>query len=95
MNLTYVELMIEVNQEVLKERYRQNGKWGHQRHSYGDWLIILTEEVGELAQAMQRAKGEGKETDADNLYEEAIHVAAVASAIAEQVKEEFDRLQVV
>ncbi|MFC3883775.1 hypothetical protein ACFOU2_09785 [Bacillus songklensis] len=54
----------------------------------GTWLQILVEEVGEVAQAMQAQKGWGKESDADDLYTELIHVAAVAVAIAEQVKEE-------
>ena len=81
-------LMQNVNNDVLAERVRQNGKWGLQRHAHGDWLMILAEEVGEVAEAMQKAKGWGKDTDADNLYEELIHVAAVASAIAEQIAEE-------
>lgn len=85
MNVT--GLMQEVNTDVLQERVKQNMKWGIQRHGHGDWLMILTEEVGEVAEAMQKAKGWGKPSDAEDLYEELIHVAAVASAIAEQVKE--------
>lgn len=85
MNVT--GLMQEVNTDVLQERVKQNMKWGIQRHGHGDWLMILTEEVGEVAEAMQKVKGWGKPSDADDLYEELIHVAAVASAIAEQVKE--------
>lgn len=73
--------------DVEKERARQNELWGLQRHDYGTWLAILIEEVGEVAQAMQATKGWGKQTDANNLYTELIHVAAVATAIAEQVKE--------
>lgn len=87
MNLTE-NLMLEVSDDVFHERERQNGKWGLQRHDYGTWLMILTEEVGEVAQAMQSDKGWGKPTDANNLYTELIHVAAVASAIAEQVRQE-------
>jgi NTP pyrophosphatase (non-canonical NTP hydrolase) len=83
----YTKLTLDINDDVYKERERQNKKWGIQRHAYGDWLMILTEEVGEVAQAMQKTKGWGKETDASDLYEELIHVAAVASAIAEQVRE--------
>lgn len=83
-----VDLMKKVNQDVLDERYRQNYKWGLQRHEHGKWLAILTEEVGEVAQAMQKDWGWGKPTDQDDLYTELIHVAAVASAIAEQVLEE-------
>lgn len=84
----YTELMLEVNDDVLKERERQNEKWGRQRHEHPYWLTILVEEVGEVAQAMQKGSVASKETDADDLYKELIHVAAVASAIAEQVKEE-------
>lgn len=73
---------------VEKERFIQNAKWGRQRHSHGDWLKILIEEVGEVAQAMQTGKGWGKDSDADDLYKELIQVAAVAIAIAEQVEEE-------
>lgn len=74
--------------DVGLERVRQDIKWGIQRHVYGDWLKILVEEVGEVAQAMQKGFVSQKETDADDLYTELIHVAAVAVAIAEQVKEE-------
>lgn len=86
------ELAQRLSQEVLSdvkaERQRQNELYGLQRHAHGDWLMILGEEVGEVAQAMQKSKGWGKESDAADLYTELIHVAAVAVAIAEQVKEE-------
>ncbi|WP_172369591.1 hypothetical protein [Sporosarcina jiandibaonis] len=78
----------QVVHSITDERYRQNEKWGMQRHDYGTWLTILVEEVGEVAQAMQAQKGWGKDSDKDDLYEELIHVAAVAAAIAEQVLEE-------
>ena len=73
---------------IIKERDRQNKKWGKQRHDNGTWLMILGEEYGEVCQAMQAQMGWGKETDANNLYTELIHVAAVATAIAEQIVEE-------
>lgn len=83
------EIMIMVNMDVFLERIRQNAKWGYQRHPIGTWLAILMEEVGEVAQAAQFELGlvSSKESDASNLYEELIHVSAVAAAIAEQVKE--------
>jgi NTP pyrophosphatase (non-canonical NTP hydrolase) len=76
--------------EVGLERERQDQKWGLQRHSWGKWLGILGEEFGEVCQAINRINfpGDAKETDSDNLYEELIQVAAVAVAIAEQVREE-------
>ncbi|MGG3383065.1 MazG-like family protein [Heyndrickxia faecalis] len=88
MNAQDITLMNFAVRDVRVERHRQTNKWGRQRHEYGDWLKILVEEVGEVAQAMQRQKGWGKETDAGDLYEELIHTAAVAVAIAEQVLEE-------
>lgn len=86
--MNYETTMLEVNEQVLVERERQNDKWGRQNHDKGMWLTILVEEIGEVAQAMQQGISSSKETDADNLYEELIHVAAVASAFAEQVLRE-------
>jgi NTP pyrophosphatase (non-canonical NTP hydrolase) len=82
---TYEIAILEVNGQVLIERARQNEKWGRQYHDNGGWLAILGEEFGEVCQAMQQGSFSSKETDADNLFEELIHVAAVASAFAEQV----------
>jgi hypothetical protein len=80
--------MIEINNDVLLERIRQNQLWGMQKHHIGTWLAILGEEFGEVCQAAQSHLKlvSAKETDSNNLYEECIHLAAVASAIAEQVK---------
>lgn len=83
--------MTQVNMDVFYERLRQNELYGHQRHHYGTWLAILVEEVGEVAEALQKGLVSEKSTDADDLYKELIQVAAVASAIAEQVKEERER----
>jgi NTP pyrophosphatase (non-canonical NTP hydrolase) len=85
------DIMIDTWTDVLRERKRQNEIWGLQRHDYGKWLAILTEEVGEVAQAMQKEWGWGKPTDQDDLYTELMHVAAVACAIAEQLREESKR----
>jgi hypothetical protein len=82
------DLMTEINNDVLLERIRQNELWGIQRHHIGTWLAILGEEFGEVCQAAQSYLKlvSAKETDANNLYEECIHLAAVACAIAEQIK---------
>jgi NTP pyrophosphatase (non-canonical NTP hydrolase) len=37
---------------ILKERKRQDEKWGEQNHDDYKWLAILTEEIGELSQAI-------------------------------------------
>lgn len=77
--------------DVMVERERQNQLWGIQRHQMGDWLKILIEEVGEVAQAMQKDDVSYKDSDASDLYKELIQVSAVAQAIAEQVRESRDR----
>jgi NTP pyrophosphatase (non-canonical NTP hydrolase) len=76
---------------IRAERERQENKWGLQRHDNGKWLAILGEEFGEVAQAMQKDWGWGKPTDAQNLFEELIHVSAVSAAWAEQVLEYSDK----
>ncbi|WP_028392742.1 nucleoside triphosphate pyrophosphohydrolase family protein [Bacillus cihuensis] len=87
-----MNLTVKVLMDVEEERATQDVKWGIQRHDMGTWLAILAEEFGEVAQAMQGQLGltSMKETDADDLYTELIHTAAVAIAIAEQVKEESE-----
>jgi hypothetical protein len=84
------DLMQEVNNEVLLERLNQNEKWGLQRYHIGVWLAILGEEFGEVCQASQSYLNlvSSKDTDENDLFKELIHVAAVACAIAEQIKEE-------
>jgi NTP pyrophosphatase (non-canonical NTP hydrolase) len=84
------ELTKLVLEDVGNERVFQNQKWGKQRHLMGDWLKILVEEVGEVAQAMQIGDVSYKESDSDDLYIELVQVAAVAVAIAEHVREEKD-----
>ena len=86
--MTLTDLRKTVLDDIHRERNRQIVKHGIQRHDNGTWLMILGEEYGEVCQAMQTGMDWGKETDADNLYTELIHVAAVAAAIAEQVYEE-------
>lgn len=78
---------MKVITDVMKERERQNKKWGKQRHSFDRWLAILVEEVGEFSQAIQVDSVSHKPTDAANVYEELIHSAAVAIAAAEQAME--------
>jgi len=67
--------------DILIERARQDAKWGEQNHDPFTYLAVLTEEVGELAQAALHAKFGG--TESVGLRMEAIHVAAVALAIVE------------
>lgn len=64
---------------ILAERQGQNEKWGANRNLPPDkWVTILTEEVGEVARAVQ-------EHDMLAMRAEAVQVAAVALAIMEWV----------
>lgn len=36
--------------DIINERIRQDEKWGPQHHTPGEWLAILMEEVGEVAE---------------------------------------------
>lgn len=87
----YYELMAQANQMIMQERYRQNEKWGVQRHNLGEWLGILMEEVGEFAQAVNahHFPNDAKPTDMTNKLVEIIQVGAVAQAIGEQMIEEL------
>lgn len=70
--------------EVANERAKQDRKWGVQTHPASTWLTILTEEVGELAQAILEA-GAGDPKDLSDMRTEAIQSAAVAVAIVEAI----------
>ncbi len=77
-------------QPILDEMKRQDKKWGSQRqhHSF-TWLAILTEEVGELAEASLKNEfdndvGEG------NIREELIHVMAVGMQWLEATRKEIE-----
>lgn len=72
---------------VLAERARQDMKWGTQNHHPRDYFLILTEEVGELAQAIADGLVFATPTEAavEHVREEAVQVAAVALAMVEAI----------
>jgi NTP pyrophosphatase (non-canonical NTP hydrolase) len=75
---------------ILAERERQTTRWGVQRHSWPEWLTILTEEVGEAATAANEAhwkSGFDGEDRLTPLREELVQVAAVAVAMIEHIDE--------
>lgn len=72
--------------DVLIERVEQHRNWGNQSgHSNATWLAILTEEVGESAQAVLHNRFGGKHRG--TLREELVQVAAVAVAWIEAIDE--------
>ncbi len=68
-----------IHEAIEAERQRQDAMWGIQNHSPAPWLSILTEEVGEVARAIN-------EDDGAKYVEELIQVAAVAVAMIESYR---------
>lgn len=80
----------EIVTAVQKERLRQDEKWGWpQRNSLAEWMTILMEEVGELAQEVLRVRFANKSTN--DLQDEAIQCMAVCSAMLETL--DMDQLK--
>ena len=70
------EVIDQVFDIIREERKLQNKKWGEQNHDDYRWLAILTEEVGELAEAILHDEFGGKAKG--HAYTELLHVASVA-----------------
>lgn len=71
-------------EEIINERYRQDGTWHEQNHTPMEWLPILMEEVGEASKAALEAYFSDYYTGTLSDYrEECVHVAAVAMAMVE------------
>lgn len=72
-------------QAIRAEGFSQDRKWGEQNHDPAVWIAILTEEVGELAQAVLADRFNPADHDShhDSMEIEAIQVAAVAAQFVE------------
>ncbi|MEC5422380.1 hypothetical protein QGM71_02600 [Virgibacillus sp. C22-A2] len=78
----------KVLNDINRERDRQFYLYGEQKDiNFPLMFAILSEEIGEVAQAIQSQyeMDSVKETDSDNLYRELIQVAAVAVKMAERL----------
>jgi len=80
-----LEIAEQAITDVIKERGRQDAKWGEQNHHPFLYLTVLMEEVGEASQAALQATFGGM-TWAD-YRKEVVQAAAVAVAMIEA----FDR----
>lgn len=69
-------LPAKVATDISEERQRQNKKWGEQNHPDEIWLAILSEELGEVSQALLHNKFGGHARG--TLRDELVQVAAVA-----------------
>lgn len=78
----------ELTEELIWEHKRQVEKWGTQNHELPAWLMFLTEEVGELSEAI--AEQQYREGTFDAIKAEAIQVATLALKIAEIAENEIE-----
>ena len=65
---------------------RQLKKWGEQTHSPAEWLMFLSEEFGELAEAV--AEWWFRDGELEDVEAEAVQVATLALKIAEMAKQQ-------
>lgn len=76
---------------VEAENLRQVTKWGYQDVAPQEWMCFLVEEVGELAQAVNKVYSDGPDRSPDftkeSIYKEAIQVATLALKIARMHRE--------
>ena len=73
---------------VLRENSRQLEKWGIQWREGFEWLAYLTEEVGELAEAITENRYRAGTREA--IRKEAIQVATLALKIAEMNAKDYN-----
>jgi rubrerythrin len=71
----------KLSADLLDEHLAQIKKWGVQVHTPAEWMMFLTEEMGELAKAISEAQF--REGPRKAIYSEAIQVATLAMKIAE------------
>ena len=77
----------DILQRILAERARQDAKWGvasERNQTKRQWLTILMEEVGEVAEAIL-------ESDDENYPVELVQVAAVCVAALEDLEAQEER----
>lgn len=71
---------------ISAEREAQDAKWGNQTHDMPVWSAILTEEIGEVAEAALRVHFDGERAHLAHLREELVQVAAVAVHVLEKIE---------
>ena len=71
--------MFNAMQDISDERIRQINKWGPQYHDDPTWMLILSEEVGEVAKSIIDRIHSGN-TNITETRKEIVQVAAVAVA---------------
>jgi NTP pyrophosphatase (non-canonical NTP hydrolase) len=75
--------MSKVLEDIVKERVKQDLKWGEQNHNPYKWTAIIMEELGECSEAVSQTEFGGPKGGLENIRKEAIHTAATALAFVE------------
>lgn len=79
-----LSILPAILEDIDGENRRQINKWGLQERTLPEWQLFLTEEIGELSQAI----GEYHYRDGtlEEIYREAVQCATLCIKIAEMVK---------
>lgn len=75
------------------ERENQDSRFGQQNYAPEVWLAILTEEVGEVATAIQEMRLFGQTATQTGYLNELVQVAAVAIAMCESFERQELKLE--
>ena len=79
---------IQIASDINGERRRQDEKWGEQNHPPAIWIAVITEEIGEAAEAVLQWEFSDEGDHDERLIrfrEELVRVAAVAIAALESI----------
>ena len=80
---------LDMLKDVHDEDIRQIEKWGNKNHLLVEWMSFLTEEVGELAQAIN--ENVYRKGSLENIKKEAIQVATLSLKIAHMINRSLNR----
>ena len=79
--LMYKRMLLK---SIEEENQNQLTKWGVQKRTLPEWMLFLTEEVGELANAIGEITYRNGTVEA--VYDEAIQCATLSCKIAEMIE---------
>lgn len=72
---------------LIEEDSAQLSKWGLQAHSMFEWLAFITEELGELSQAMSEFRY--RNGDPEDIVKEAVQVATLSLKLAVMARDQL------
>ena len=83
-------MMLFWRRDIFNERQKQDIKWGEQNHSDEWWMLILVEEIGELAEAMLDAQFGMSPDKTTDVRKELVDAVAVGIAWLECMDRKLD-----